>query len=66
VTVEERSADAADSRVRGTLEAWVKAFSPERDRTGLQLGGEQSLAETLLDGLAAVGRRGSAHAREAA
>src|SRR5436309_1176825 len=66
VTVEERSADGADSRVRGTVEAWVKSFSPERDRTGLQLGGEQSLAEALLDGLSAQGRRASAGAREAA
>jgi DNA-binding HxlR family transcriptional regulator len=66
VTVEERTADAADARVRGTIEAWVKSFSPERDRTGLQLGGEQSLAEALLDGLAAHGRRGSAHAQAAA
>jgi DNA-binding HxlR family transcriptional regulator len=66
VTVEERSADRADSRVSGTLEAWIKAFSPERDRTGLQLGGEQPLAEGLLDGLAAVGGRGSARTQAAA
>jgi DNA-binding HxlR family transcriptional regulator len=66
VTVEERSADGADARVTGTVEAWVKAFSPERDRSGLRLAGEQSLAEALLDGLAAVGRRASAHAQQAA
>jgi len=66
VTVEERSADGADARVSGTVEEWVKAFSPERDRTGLHLLGDVSLAEALLDGLAAVGRRASARAREAA
>jgi HxlR-like helix-turn-helix len=66
VTVEERSAEGADARVTGTVEEWVKAFSPERDRTGLQLAGEQPLAEALLNGLAAVGRRGAARAREAA
>jgi hypothetical protein len=66
VTVEERSADGADSRVRGTLEAWIKAFSPERDRTGLQRTGEEPLADALLDGLAAAGRRASGRAREAA
>jgi DNA-binding HxlR family transcriptional regulator len=65
VTVEERPADGADSRVGGTLEAWIKAFSPERDRTGLQRTGEEPLADALLDGLAAAGRRASA-AREAA
>jgi HxlR-like helix-turn-helix len=65
-TVEERSADGADARVAGTLEDWVKAFSPERDRTGLHLLGDVSLAEVLLDGLAAAGRRASARAREAA
>ena len=34
VAVEERSADGADARVTGPTAAWVKAFSPERDRTG--------------------------------
>lgn len=66
VTVEERSAEGADVRVAGTVEEWVKAFSPERDRTGLHLAGEQPLAEALLDGLAAAGRRASARAAEAA
>jgi hypothetical protein len=66
VTVEERSADGADVRVSGTVEEWVKAFAPERDRTGLNLAGDQSLADALLDGLAAVGRRASARAQAAA
>jgi hypothetical protein len=65
VTVEERSADGADARVAGTVEEWVKAFSPERDRTSLQLSGNLSLAEALLDGLAAAGR-GAARAQAAA
>ena len=66
VTVEERSADGPDARVTGTVEDWVKAFSPGRDRSGLRLAGEQSLAEALLEGLAAAGRRASARAAEAA
>jgi hypothetical protein len=66
VTIEEHPADRADARVTGTVEEWVKAFSPERDRTGLHLVGEQSMAEALLDGLAAAGRRGSAGAQRAA
>jgi hypothetical protein len=44
----------------------VKAFSPERDRTGLERTGEEPLADALLDGLAAAGRRDAARAREAA
>jgi HxlR-like helix-turn-helix protein len=66
VTVEERSAEGADVRIAGTIEEWVKAFSPERDRTGLHIAGEQPLAEALLNGLAAAGRRASARAAEAA
>ncbi len=66
VTLDERSADRADARVTATTEEWVKAFSPERDRSGLRVAGEQSLAESLLDGLAASGRRASARAAEAA
>jgi DNA-binding HxlR family transcriptional regulator len=66
VTVEERPGEGADARVSGTVGEWVKAFSPERDRTGLQVAGDQPLAGALLDGLAAVGRRASARAREAA
>lgn len=65
VTVEERSAERADARVTGTSEDWVKAFSPERDRSALQVSGEESLAEALLNGLAAAGRR-AARARQAA
>jgi DNA-binding HxlR family transcriptional regulator len=66
VTVEERHADSADARARGTAEDWIKAFSPDRDRSGLELSGDQGLAETVLDGLAAVGRRASARAQAAA
>jgi DNA-binding HxlR family transcriptional regulator len=66
VTVEERPADAAEAHVRGTVEDWVKAFSPERDRSGLELSGDQALAESVLDGLAAVGRRASVRAEQAA
>ena len=64
--IEERPADSAEARVRGTTEDWIRAFSPERDRTGLELSGDRALAEAVLDGLAAVGRRTSARAEEAA
>ena len=66
ISVEERPADGADARVTGATEQWVRAFSPGRDRSGLELTGDQQLAEALLDALAAGGRRASARAREAA
>jgi HxlR-like helix-turn-helix len=66
VTVEERSADAPDARVTGSEMAWVKAFSPERDRSGLELTGNQELAGALIDGLLGVGGRASDRARYAA
>jgi DNA-binding HxlR family transcriptional regulator len=65
-TVGERPADSTDARVSGTPEDWVKAFSPERDRSSLEFSGEQPLAEALLDGLAAAGRRAAARAAAAA
>ena len=64
--VEERPADSADARVIGATAEWVKAFSPERDRTGLMLIGDEQLAQALLNGLVAVGRRAADRAREAA
>ena len=50
----------------GTTAAWVRAFSPERDRGGLELTGDLQLAGTLLDGLLGLGGRASDRARDAA
>jgi DNA-binding HxlR family transcriptional regulator len=66
VSVQEHSADGADARVTGPATAWVKAFSPERDRSGLELTGDVQLAGMLLDGLLAAGGRASHRARYAA
>jgi DNA-binding HxlR family transcriptional regulator len=66
VKVQEQPADGIDARVSGTTAGWVKAFSPERDRSALEIGGDSQLAERLLEGLTAVGRRAAAGAREAA
>jgi len=66
VAVEERPVDDADARVTGPTAAWVKAFSPERDRGGLELSGDLQLAGALLDGLVAAGRRASSRTRYAA
>jgi DNA-binding HxlR family transcriptional regulator len=67
VMIEERAAEHADARVIGTIKAWVKAFSPDGDRGGLEISGESKLAGELLDGLALSepGRASAADARAA-
>ncbi len=52
VTIEERAAESADARVIGTSKAWIKAFSPDGNRDGLELWGDRELIGQLLDGLA--------------
>jgi DNA-binding HxlR family transcriptional regulator len=66
VALDEQPADGADARVIGTTSAWVKAFSPEHDRGGLELFGDLALAGGLIDGLLAAGGRRSDRARYAA
>jgi hypothetical protein len=53
LTIQERQAESADARVSGAKSAWIKAFSPDRDRGGLEIRGESKLARRLLDDLAA-------------
>jgi hypothetical protein len=64
--MEERQADLPGARVIGSSGDWVRAFSPERDRSSLEITGDHQLAGTLLDGLVAVGRRAADRARQAA
>jgi DNA-binding HxlR family transcriptional regulator len=65
VVVEEQAADHADARVSGSTRAWIKAFSPEGDRSELDVTGSRKLAGELLDGLA-LAAPGSAAATRAA
>jgi HxlR-like helix-turn-helix protein len=60
VAIAERTEPDADAHVTGTDKAWVDAFGPEADRSGLELSGDVALAERLLDGLSAVHARVSA------
>ncbi len=61
VALSERRAEDPAARVRGNTEAWIKAFGPEHDRSGLEITGERQLAELLLSGIApAVARAGQA------
>jgi DNA-binding HxlR family transcriptional regulator len=63
VTVAERPSDRPEVRVAGSTAAWVSAFGPSHDRSGLTVTGDRGLAEQLLDGLLAapaLARAGSA------
>jgi DNA-binding HxlR family transcriptional regulator len=51
VTVQEREARSPDARVVGSPSDWIRALSPEGGREGLQITGNESLAEKLLEGL---------------
>jgi DNA-binding HxlR family transcriptional regulator len=69
VTVEEGEAERPTARIAGSTEAWVDAFSPDRDRTRLEISGQRELAEDLLDGLSALteaAATGSSQRRHAA
>lgn len=53
VAVEEHEAHSPDARVTGSPADWVRALSPNGDLHGLQISGNQELAEKLLEGLVA-------------
>jgi DNA-binding HxlR family transcriptional regulator len=65
-TVREAAAQAADATVHGDREAWISALSPERDRRGLAISGDESLAAAVLDGIAAPHTSAAARAEHAA
>jgi DNA-binding HxlR family transcriptional regulator len=54
VEIEEREESNADARVSGPHKAWIAAFGPEGDRSGLKFEGDRALAEAVLDGLAST------------
>ena len=53
VEVVEHPGRRPDARVIGSPADWVRALSPEGDRSGLRVAGDQSLAEKVLQALAA-------------
>jgi len=54
VEIEERDEPKADAKVSGSHKAWVAALGPDGDRDGLKFEGDRSLAEAVLDGVAAA------------
>jgi DNA-binding HxlR family transcriptional regulator len=51
VEVREVAVETADSRIRGDVQGWVRAFSPDGDRSALSVDGEHALADAVLNGL---------------
>ena len=64
----ETATEAADTRIRGDVTAWVRAFSPECDRSDLAVEGDHALADTVLNALtiAAASSARSGRTRNAA
>jgi DNA-binding HxlR family transcriptional regulator len=54
--VEERPPRQPDARISGSRSGWVSALLPEHNREGLEITGDQALAEKLLAHLVAEGR----------
>src|SRR5438067_327504 len=52
VAIEEDGRDDADARITASTAAWVRAFTPAADRSGLKIEGDQALATRVLDALA--------------
>jgi DNA-binding HxlR family transcriptional regulator len=52
VRIEQAPAPHARARITGPIAAWVRAFSPIGERSGLRISGEREFANRLLDGLA--------------
>lgn len=63
MAIEERPAPDADASVRGSEQAWIDAFGPTADRSGLAVEGDERLADSVLD---ACGAAASARASAAA
>lgn len=51
VTVVEEPADSPGTRITGTTDAWIKAFAPGHDRSGLSITGDEKLGLTVIDQL---------------
>jgi DNA-binding HxlR family transcriptional regulator len=62
----EAPAESADTRIGGDVEAWVRAFSPEADRSALSVQGDHALADTVLGALTLRAPGASVRSRSAA
>lgn len=62
VEMQEREAPDPDARVTGPHAAWIRAFGPGHDRSGLTITGSRELAHELLEGLRDGRARDAEHA----
>ncbi len=60
ITVAEEAAGSADATVSGPERAWIEALGPDASRTELEIAGDSSLAEGILDALAPAAVRSAA------
>jgi DNA-binding HxlR family transcriptional regulator len=60
VTLQEGAAADADAHIAGTERAWIDALVPEGTGKGLEVRGDASLANAVLEGLAPGSTRASA------
>ncbi len=66
LAIAEAPSPRADARVLGAKQAWIRALSPEGDRSGLEIEGDRRLAGELLDRLAEMAERSTDSASAAA
>jgi DNA-binding HxlR family transcriptional regulator len=64
--VREAPSESADTRIRGDVQAWVRAFSPGADRSALSVDGDHALADAVLGALAVRATGASDRSRSAA
>jgi hypothetical protein len=66
LTMRECDTDGADARVAGDRNAWINAFSPARDHSGLTFSGDRQLAAAVLGGLSGEKSRPALRTADAA
>jgi hypothetical protein len=66
VDLRERTTEEADARAAGNTQAWIAAFAPAHDRSGLEISGDAALVAAVLDTLAASGSQAAAGHKQAA
>jgi DNA-binding HxlR family transcriptional regulator len=66
ISVRECDTEGAEARVAGDRKAWINAFSPARDHSGLTFSGDRKLAESVLGGLSGANSQSAVRTVEAA
>jgi DNA-binding HxlR family transcriptional regulator len=59
VTISEQPPERSDTRVTGSVRAWVHALGPETDTGDLEFDGDRSLADTILGAFTSAAAAGA-------